>query len=246
MTIAFVHGNPETDFVWEPLLAELATRGVTDPVLLSPPGFGAPVPDGFGSTAEEYRQWLVGEIEALGAPVHVVGHDWGAGHVYAVAATRPELLSSWVADCSGIVHPAYVWHPAAATWQTPGDGEALVAQMIAMTGDDLIASDDLPAGLAPSIAAHFDEAMGRSILAVYRSAAQPYMRELGDRLAAAPRVRSLIVHATADRYTMPELTPEVVDRLGSEVLTLTGSGHWWMWERPAETADALVAFWGRA
>ena len=162
-----------------------------------------------------------------------------------MAATRPDLLRSWVADCSGIIHPDYVWHPAAQAWQTPGDGEDLVAQMVAMTGDDFIASDDVPAGLAPSIAEHFDEAMGRAILAVYRSAAQPYMRELGDRLAAAPRVRSLVVHATADRYTMPELTPAVVDRLGSGMCTLPGSGHWWMWEQPAVAAAAMVDFWAR-
>jgi len=30
-----------------------------------------------------------------------------------------------------------------------------------------------------------------------------------------------------------------------QVLTLEGCGHWWMWERPAEAADALVAFWNR-
>lgn len=245
MPIVFVHGNPETTSVWRPLLTELEVRGVTDAVLLSPPGFGAPVPAGFGCTAPEYRTWLVGELERIGEPVDLVGHDWGAGHLYAVAATRPDLLRSWVADCSGIIHPDYRWHPAARTWQTPGDGEELVAQMVAMTGDDLVASDDVPAGLAPSIAEHFDETMGRSILAVYRSAVQPYMRELGDRLAAAPRTRSLVVHTPADPYTMPELAPAVVERLGSEVCTLHGCGHWWMWERPAEAAEAMVDFWAR-
>jgi hypothetical protein len=27
-------------------------------VTLSPPGFGAPIPDGFGCTVGEYRDWL--------------------------------------------------------------------------------------------------------------------------------------------------------------------------------------------
>jgi pimeloyl-ACP methyl ester carboxylesterase len=48
----FVHGNPETAAVWDPLLAELERAGVSRPglVCLSPPGFGAPLPDGFGAT----------------------------------------------------------------------------------------------------------------------------------------------------------------------------------------------------
>lgn len=41
MPAVFVHGNPETDAVWTPLLAEL---GRDDVVRLSPPGFGAPLP----------------------------------------------------------------------------------------------------------------------------------------------------------------------------------------------------------
>ena len=47
-----VHGNPETDAVRDPLLAEL---GRDDVVCLSPPGFGAPIPPGFGATVGEYR-----------------------------------------------------------------------------------------------------------------------------------------------------------------------------------------------
>ena len=76
-----VHGNPETDAVWDPLLAEL---GRDDVVCLSPPGFGA--------TVGEYRDWLVGELEAFDGPVDLVGHDWGGGHVVNVAMARPDLL----------------------------------------------------------------------------------------------------------------------------------------------------------
>lgn len=243
MPIAVVHGNPETSVVWQPLRDALAERGVADVVPLSPPGFGAPVPPGFGCTAEDYRGWLVGELERLGGPVDLVGHDWGAGHVFAVAATRPDLLRSWAADCAGIVHPDYVWHRGARVWQTPGEGEALVARMVAMTGAELAARNGMPPALASSLAAHVDETMGRAILALYRSAVQPYLRELGGRLADAPPVRSLVVHAPADPYTMPELAPAVAERLGSGLCTLEGCGHWWMWERPGAAADALVAFW---
>ncbi|GAY12090.1 alpha/beta hydrolase [Pseudonocardia sp. N23] len=60
-----MHGNPETAAIWGPLVDHL---GDDDPVVrLSPPGFGAPVPDGFAATWEAYRDWLVAELGA--APV---------------------------------------------------------------------------------------------------------------------------------------------------------------------------------
>src|SRR4051794_37056625 len=75
MTVVLVNGNPETKAVWEPLIAEL---GRDELVTLSPPGFGAAVPDGFAATYDEYVLWLAAELEAMGDPVDLVGHDWGA------------------------------------------------------------------------------------------------------------------------------------------------------------------------
>lgn len=88
----FVDGNPETPAVWGLLLDALATAGVGDVVTLTPPGFGAPLPDGFGASANDYAEWLTAELAALHAnddvEVDLVGHDWGAGHVARVAADR--------------------------------------------------------------------------------------------------------------------------------------------------------------
>ena len=243
MTKVFVHGNPETTFVWSELVPELERRGVDDIVLLSPPGFGAPFPEGFGGTRVDYRDWIIEQIEAFDAPVDLVGHDWGAGHTYAVAAARPDLLRSWAADCAGLVHPDYVWHRAAQMWQTEGDGETAVASMIALDGSQIEAAFRVPEALASSIADHLDADMGRAILKLYRSAAQPAMRELGDQLAAADRRPALLLHATADPYVPPDLTFAVAERVGAEILTLEDLGHWWMFENPALVADGLAAFW---
>ena len=91
MTVVLVHGNPETDAVWSPLVAALAR---TDVVRLSPPGWGAPVPAGWGATVEEYRRWLVGELEAIGEPVDLVGHDWGGQIAWYVASRHPARVRS--------------------------------------------------------------------------------------------------------------------------------------------------------
>jgi pimeloyl-ACP methyl ester carboxylesterase len=244
MTKVFVHGNPETTFVWSELVSELEQRGVDDIVLLSPPGFGAPVPEGFAGTRLDYRDWLIDQIEALDdGPVDLVGHDWGAGHTYAVAAARPDLLRSWAADCAGLVHPDYVWHRAAQMWQTAGEGEESIAAMIALTADQIEVGFGVPATLAVDIADHLDADMGSAILQLYRSATQPAMRELGDQLAAADRRPSLLLRATADPYVPPDMTIAVAERIGAEILTLDGLAHWWMFENPALVADGLVAFW---
>ena len=50
ITTVLIHGNPETDAIWTDLVGELTDRSVTDLVLLSPPGFGAPILDGQGAT----------------------------------------------------------------------------------------------------------------------------------------------------------------------------------------------------
>ena len=129
MPAVFVHGNPETAAVWDPLLAELVRAGASRDglVCLSPPGFGAPLPDGFGATHGEYRDWLAGELEAFGEPADLVGHDVGGSHVVNVVLNRPDLVRSWATDVLGIYDPGYEWHELARRWQTPGIGEADVA-----------------------------------------------------------------------------------------------------------------------
>lgn len=68
----FVHGNPETSAIWRPLLAEM---GHEDAVLLSPRGFGAPIPAGFTCTVGDYRDWLIESLERLSGPADLVVHE---------------------------------------------------------------------------------------------------------------------------------------------------------------------------
>src|SRR3712207_5470997 len=120
MTVVLVHGVPESAAVWDPLVLALKDLGVPEPVRLSPPGFGAPAPDGFDATWQGYRAWLINELEAVGGAIGLVGHDWGGGHVVNVAMARPDLLRTWAADSAGMFDVDYVWHDLAQQWQTPG------------------------------------------------------------------------------------------------------------------------------
>jgi pimeloyl-ACP methyl ester carboxylesterase len=243
VSVVMVHGNPETAAVWGPLLAEL---GRDDVVTLSPPGFGAPIPDGFGCTVGEYREWLVGELERMDGPVDLVGHDWGGGHALNVAMTRPDLLRTWVSDLLGCFDPDYVWHPLAQGWQAPGKGEEMVAAMVADPSSRLadMAARGLDRAVGERMARGYDEAMARCILGLYRDAAQPAMARLGAALPAAAARPGLAVVASEDRNVgTEEMRRRAAARAGARVVVLEGLGHWWMVQDPKRAAAVLEDFW---
>jgi pimeloyl-ACP methyl ester carboxylesterase len=244
MTAVFVHGNPETAAIWRPLLADLERADV---VTLSPPGFGAAVPEGFGATFDEYVAWLIAELEALGEPVDLVGHDWGSNHVLRVACERPDLLRSWGADTGGSWAPDYVWHEITRTWQAPGEGEAAIAGMLDAGTAGRAAINEM-IGMTPEIALEtanaFDEEMGRCILGVYRSIRDHGLAPWRDRLPAASARPGLILIPTADEFTGGEaLHRWAAQQTAAQVAVLEGLGHWWMLENPRIGAEALKRFW---
>ena len=243
MPVVLVHGNPETPAVWAPLVD---AWGRDDVVCLNLPGFGCPRPTGFGATKEEYLAWLIAELEGIGEPVHLIGHDWGGGLVGRLAMVRPDLLASWASDALGLFHPRYVWHDAAQVWQTPVEGEALIAAMLDIPLADRaagFAALGIPEPTATQLASSADAVMGECILALYRSATQPAMIEWGaDAVAAAARP-GLFLHATDDPYVgKGRGVLDTAASMGAEVAELAGLGHWWMLEDPVGSAAVLEAW----
>ena len=248
MTIAFVHGNPETDAIWGDLVDELAGRGVADMVLLAPPGFGVPIPDGWSATREEYRDWLVDQLVRLAArgPVDVVGHDWGAGHVFGLLEVQPDLVRSWACDCTGLIHPDYVWHDMAQLWQTSGVGEEVMAGMRAASREERVAmmtASGMSAVAAGDVADSLD-GITDCILPLYRTGAQPAVSDLGSALCSMDLPPGLAIDPSEDPYVGPVgRAAEMAQRLGARHAPLDGAGHWWMCERPAEASTILMDFW---
>ncbi len=245
MTVAvLVHGNPATGAVWEPLLAEL---GRDDAVVLSPPGFGAPLPGGFDTTPVGYRDWLVKELERIGEPVDLVGHDWGGVHVLGVAMHRPDLVRSWISDTVGVLHPDYAWHELARTWQTPGAGEDHVAAFLDGGREARarrLSARGMPLPVAERVVARYDPSMAHAILALYRAAPQPVMARLGEHLEQAARRPGLAVVATGDHVVGTEdQRREAAERAGARVAVLEGLGHWWLTKAPLKAARAVQRFW---
>ena len=244
MTVVLVHGNPETDAVWGPLFDAL---GRTDVVLLSPPGFGAPLPSGFSATFLAYRDWLVGELERFDQPVDLVGHDWGGCHVVNAVMHRPDLVRSWASDVVGLFDRDYVWHDMAQGFQTPETGEQLVAMMqdgsVQDRAQQLVAFG-IPADVATSFASAQGPEMGQAVLALYRSARQPALADAGKALGDAAARPGLSLLATEDPFVgTEEMRRRAADRAGARTEVLDGLGHWWMVEAPAAGAAILARFW---
>jgi pimeloyl-ACP methyl ester carboxylesterase len=244
VTVVLVHGNPETAAIWGPLVDAL---GREDVVRLSPPGFGARLPDDFPATYLAYRDWLETELEAIGAPVHLVGHDWGGGHVVNLVMHRPELVRSWASDIVGVFDADYVWHDLAQVWQTAGEGEESVDTLLGGSVEErtaLWASQGVPSDIADSWARAQGPEMGRAILALYRSARQPAIAEAGQGLEKAAARPGLSILATEDTYVgSAEIRRRAAERAGARTEVLDGLGHWWMFEDPARGAAALTRFW---
>lgn len=244
MTVVFVHGVPETAAIWDPLLAEL---GRDDAMTLSPPGFGAPVPDGFEATSDGYRDWLVGELERFAEPVDLVGHDWGGGHALRAVTARPDLVRRLVTDLAGTADRRYEWHDTAQIWQTAGDGEAFVEAIAAMPPDvrvpRLVDAGMSEAG-ARACAEANDATMGACILTLYRSAVQPRMALWGEQFTELhERPATLVVIAHDDLYTGgPDMARRVAQKWGASVAEFDGLGHWWMMQDPKRGAEAIRRF----
>lgn len=243
MTIVLVHGSPETDAVWDDLIPHLRDDNV---VRLSPPGFGSAVPSGFDCSTDSYRDWLGSELIKLPQPIDLVGHDWGGGHVMRIAMERPDLVRSWASDILGCFDADYVWHDMAQAWQTAHVGEQAITQMLSLPLEaraQRYESLGMSPAIARKVAAGANEDMGQAILALYRSAAQPVMRDLGGGLPRATARPGLALIATEDSYCGGEtLARRSAGRAGAKVAVLKGAGHWWMCQQPKQGADAINAF----
>jgi pimeloyl-ACP methyl ester carboxylesterase len=243
MPAVLVHGVPDTSALWSPLRAHLHRDDV---VALNLPGFGAPVPDGFDATKEAYADWVTEQLETVGEPVDLVGHDWGSILVQRVASVRPDLIRT-LACGSGPLDKEYIWHPMAQLWQTPEAGEQMIDGWVAMPEADRAAAM-AAGGSAPELAAIqsavITPEMGRCVLALYRSAVD-VGAEWEDAVSTMPRRPSLVLWGRDDPYCGPEVADRLAARLDAELLLFDDCAHWWPWDRPAESAAALERLWDR-
>lgn len=238
MAAVFVHGVPDTHRVWNDVITRLERADVR---AVSLPGFDAPIPAGFGGAKEDYVNWLIGELEAIGEPVDLVGHDWGGLLVLRVASLRGDLIRTWAAGGAPL-DPDYAWHAAAQAWQTPEVGEQMMEAMTPEATTTALAAAGLTAAQAAAAAAHMDARMKDCILKLYRSAKNVGAEWSAD-LARIGKPGLLIYGAHDPYLDTSTMAPALAGRTGAKVLVLEGCGHWWECERPDEVVAALERHW---
>lgn len=240
--ILFVHGVPDTPALWRPLISALGLRSDTW-VAPSLPGFGSAIPQGFSRTKDAYVAWLIGEVEKVGEPVHLVGHDWGALLILRAASLRPDLVSSWCV-ANAVFDADYQGHRTAQAWATPVLGElAMLAMRNKGNLERGLISSGMPASLAKEEAPHVDRTMRESILKLYRSANG--LRFRGgwvDDLVRLP-VRGQLFWGETDPFVDPSIAKRFARQRSFPIHVEVGAGHWACYERAEQFAAVLTTHW---
>jgi pimeloyl-ACP methyl ester carboxylesterase len=241
MPALLIHGNPDTSALWDRVKERLEPYG-DEVVAADLPGFADQEPEGFPCTKEAYVDWIVERLEELGGSVDLVGHDWGSLLVQRVASIRPDLLAS--VTCGGATVDAdYPWHPLAQVWQTPGEGERYMEEELT---EEVSVPYLIENGVPETYARRNSWLVPGNkdcILKLYRSAVhigrewQPELEQV--------RLPSMVIWGRDDPYVPLNWAERLAERIHGELVVLD-CAHWWPFERPRETAEALQRLWSSA
>ena len=242
--VLFVHGYPESSFMWRealPAVASAGWRGIAPDL----PGYGDSAPGDRPGTWEEHVESLERFRSALKLDrVVLVTHDWGVliGLRWAcdqAGATRALVISD------GGFFADRRWHDMANLMRTPGEGEqmmdslnreafgAFLGQASSAFGEDAL--DEYWKGYAtPDRRARH--------LEMYRSGdfakLEPY-----EGCLAALGVPALVLWGAQDRFASVRMASRFADELpDSELRVFDDAGHFVWEDEPAGTSAALVDF----
>jgi pimeloyl-ACP methyl ester carboxylesterase len=237
----FVHGVPDTGYMWVPLVRALGLdkKSYVTPTM---PGFDGNVPDGFAATKEAYLGWVVSTLETTAethGPVDLVGHDWGAPLSAMAAQMRPELVRTWTV-VNAVPEPTYEWHSLARTWQTPVLGELVMALGTQKKYHQQLVAAGMPKEVADHEVPRIDRVMKRSILKLYRSAKKP-SEWTPDFSNIAEK--GLVLWGADDPFVPLKFARRFCERWGIPLAVEDGVGHWGICERPDAFAAHLKTHW---
>ena len=239
----FLHGVPDTPLIWEPLRHKL---GITEnQIAMGLPGFGGPLPENFGATADDYLEWLeqsLMEIHRQDGPVDLVGHDWGGGLVWGIVIKNPELIRTWTIISSPI-WPDYDWHHFAKIWRTPILGELSMLLSSKKLMSTLLRYWRVPKQVAEQTVDHIDPTMRKAILRLYRSA-----ENVGNGWNEGGGIdgsNGLLIFGEKDPFMSTDEAQSFAREIGLAVTVVEDAGHWLIAEKPVDVARILTHHWSR-
>lgn len=243
--VVLLHGFPQRATSWAAVSAELHAAGVRT-YALDQRGYspGARPTSRFSYALSSLRDDALALVDAIGRPVHLVGHDWGAAVAWSVAAHAPERIRTLTAV--SVPHPGaflgsmvrsrqplHSWYILA--FQVPRLPELLLARR----AERLLGGHGMTSEMVATFRREMlDDGALRGGLGYYRSLPRS---SAGD---ARRRVSVPTTHVWSDRDAAlgrkgAELTEQWVTG-PYELHVMTGVSHWIPDERPAELAELIV------
>jgi pimeloyl-ACP methyl ester carboxylesterase len=241
--VVFVHGNPGPATDWSDLLecvGEFA-RGIA----MDFPGYGtADRPRHFDYSVNGYARHLDGALAELGVDhAHIVAHDFGGPWALAWAAQHPEKFASATLINTGVMI-GYRWHRMARIWRTPVLGEVFTAGTTQLAAKAVLRLENpgLRGMALDSVARAIVQSSNRAVLGLYRATSAEALAAPAQALAALDRP-ALVIWGEAEAY-LPLEQAELQRRAfpSARVVTLPGTGHWAMHERPGDLRDIVLPF----
>ncbi|MEW2546140.1 alpha/beta hydrolase [Streptomyces sp. NPDC047002] len=211
-------------------------------------------PDGYARA--ELAADVLAQAEALGAPVHLLGHSFGGQVGRAAAIAEPGSFRTFTMMSSG---------PAAISQSEKARAKLLLDALAVMTMEEVWEAmrrmeplEEAP--VVPAAPAAPGAAGGRPAAPTDAGdlrrrwlATDPaqLVAAAGQLVAEPDRVAELaatglpvhVVSGVQDGVWPPELLDDMARRLGARRTTVAGAGHSPNTDRPARTAAALLAFW---
>ena len=244
--IVLLHGWPQNARSWDAVVPFLHDAGYRTVV---PSLRGAAV----GATPRSrlsYRPHiLTADMEAIiadvGAPVHLVGHDWGAALAWTVACRRPDLLTTLTAV--SVPHPATFARALSHSRQILSSWYMLVFQLpvlpeLLLARRNMMARFLIRSGQTPELADR--DARAAAAPGVRHGGINWYRGFILSREAAPATTTVPVLQVWSDgdiairRATVEATSRNAVSEF--DFLAFTGVSHWIPDERPEELAQAII------
>lgn len=248
--VVLLHGFPQRATMWAGVVGLLHEAGLRtfapDQRGYSP---GARPRSRFAYRPRSLARDVVALIDAIGQPVHLVGHDWGAAVAWATAGHFPQRLRSLTTISVG--------HPAAYIGSLLSSDQLLRSCYIAVFQLPWLAERSLrePGGWGERLVRSWGmtdemyEQYQREVVAAgavrgslgwYRSLPVSPFSDL--RLLASTRVPTTFIWGENDRPVGPAQALRTARHVAADFdfVSLRGTGHWVVEECPSEVARAIT------
>lgn len=235
-TILFVHGAGMDHSIWA-LQGRYFAHHNTNAVAVDLPGHGrsggAPLP-----SIDALADWLASVISELGVErAKLVGHSMGALVCLEAARRHPALIDgvALLGVASAMpVHPALL--------EAAKANKPLAAELVASWGHGTaghLGGNQAPGGWLMGHALKLLERAPADVLHNDLAACNAYQG--GEEASAAVQCRTLIITGDQDRMTPAKQAAKMAKVMpDAHLVTIKGSGHLMMVERPDATLDALI------